>query len=76
LDIEKILEGLNKYKGEESNNNKPFESKIYFIETYSNINMQQLIDILANQVYKYSFIKINNFRERNNNQIKGSCFIL
>jgi hypothetical protein len=38
--------------------------------------MQQFIDILANQAYKYLLIKINNFRERNNNQIKGFCFIL
>jgi hypothetical protein len=34
------------------------------------------MDILANQVYKYSFIKINDFKKQNNNQIKGSCFIL
>jgi hypothetical protein len=33
------------------------------------------MDILANQIYKYLFTKINNFRERNNNQIKGFCFI-
>jgi hypothetical protein len=38
--------------------------------------MQQLIDILANQAYKYSFIKINNFGEQDNNQIKGFCFII
>jgi hypothetical protein len=75
LDTEEVLEGFDKYKSEESNNNKPFESKIYFIEIYSNINMQQLIDILANQAYEYLFIKINDFRKRNNNQIKGFCFI-
>jgi hypothetical protein len=34
------------------------------------------MDILANQVYEYSFTKINNFRERNNNQIKGFYFTL
>jgi hypothetical protein len=34
------------------------------------------MDILANQVYKYLLTKINNFREQDNNQIKGSCFIL
>jgi hypothetical protein len=76
LDTKEILENLNEYKGEENNNNKPFESKVYFIKTYNNINMQQLIDILANQVYEYSLIKINDFGERNNNQIKGFCFIL
>jgi hypothetical protein len=32
------------------------------------------MDILANQTYEYLFIKINNFRKRNNNQIKDSCF--
>jgi hypothetical protein len=34
------------------------------------------MDILANQAYEHSLIKINNFRKRNNNQIKGSCFTL
>jgi hypothetical protein len=34
------------------------------------------MDILANQAYEYSFIKINNFRKQNNNQIKDSCFTL
>jgi hypothetical protein len=67
LDTKKILENFNKYKSEKSNNNKPFESKVYFIKTYNNINIQQLINILANQAYKYLFIKINNFRKRNNN---------
>jgi hypothetical protein len=75
LDTKKILESLDKYKSEKSNNNKLFESKVYFIKTYNNINTQQFIDILANQAYEYLLIKINNFRERNNNQIKGSCFI-
>jgi hypothetical protein len=75
LDAEEIFKNFDKYKSKESNNNKPFESKIYFTKTYNNINAQQLIDILANQIYEYSFTKINNFRKRNNNQIKGSCFI-
>jgi hypothetical protein len=33
------------------------------------------MDILVNQAYEYLLIKINNFRERNNNQIKSFCFI-
>jgi hypothetical protein len=74
LDAEEVLESLDKYKGKKNNNNKSFESKIYFIKIYNNINMQRLIDILANQAYKYLLTKINNFRKRNNNQIKGSCF--
>jgi hypothetical protein len=75
LDIKEVLENLDKYKGEKNNNNKPFESKIYFTKTYNNINVQQFIDILVNQAYKYLLIKINNFRKQNNNQIKGFCFI-
>jgi hypothetical protein len=75
LDTKKILEGFDKYKNKKNNNNKFFESKIYFIKTYNNINMQQFIDILANQIYEYLLIKINNFRKQNNNQIKNFCFI-
>jgi hypothetical protein len=70
----KYLKTLTSIRAKKNNNNKPFESKVYFTKTYNNIDMQRLIDILANQAYKYLLTKINNFRKQNNNQIEGSCF--
>jgi hypothetical protein len=36
----KYLKALINIKAKKNNNNKPFESKVYFTKTYSNINIQ------------------------------------